>query len=202
MSNYQNLPDLFFSKAKENLNNQHLLKINNSTNEIDSWSWSNTYSSVNKIYQFINSQNLKKDERILLVSENRPEWMAADIAIMSNQLIAVPNYITYTSRDFEHILNDSKPKGLIVSNKDLLETVLISSKKINFELQFIICFDQFENTSIPNLTFYDDLIEDPSVKPDKYHSIQRKDPASIIYFGHPRSSQRCNFKSWRNSKQL
>ena len=111
MSNYQNLPELFFSKAKENLNNQHLLKINNSTNKIDSWTWSNTYSSVNKIYQFINSQNLKKDERILLVSENRPEWMAADIAIMSNQLIAVPNYITYTSRDFEHILYDSKPKG-------------------------------------------------------------------------------------------
>ena len=66
--------------------------------------------------------------------------MAADIAIMSNQLIAVPNYITYTSRDFEHILNDSKPKGLIVSNKDLLETVLIASKKINlnYNLLFVL----------------------------------------------------------------
>ena len=181
MSKYQNLPDLFFSKAKANLNNQHLLKINNNTNEIESWTWSNTYSSVNKIYQFINSQNLEINERILLVSENRPEWMAADVAIMSNQLIAVPNYITYTSRDFEHILNDSKPKGLIVSNKDLLDTVLIASKKINFELQFIICFDQFENTNIPNLTFYDDLIEDPSIEPSKYQSIERKDPASIIY---------------------
>ena len=53
MSNYQNLPELFFSKAKENLNNQHLLKINNSTNETDSWTWLNTYSSVKKIYQFI-----------------------------------------------------------------------------------------------------------------------------------------------------
>ena len=94
--------------------------------------------------------------------------MAADIAIMSNQLIAVPNYITYTSRDFEHILNDSKPKGLIVSNKNLLDTVLIASKKINFELQFIICFEQFENTSIPNLTFYDDLIEDASIEFNKY----------------------------------
>ena len=83
---------------------------------------------------------------------------------MSNQLIAVPNYITYTSRDFEHILNDSKPKGLIVSNKALLDTVLIAAKKINFELQFIICFDQFENTKISNITFYDDLIEDPSIE--------------------------------------
>ena len=181
MNKYQNLPELFFSKSKENLKNQHLLKINNNTNQIESWTWSNTYSSVNKIYQFILSQNLEKNERILLVSENRPEWMAADIAIMSNQLIAVPNYITYTSRDFEHILNDSKPKGLIVSNKTLLDTVLIAAKKINFELQFIICFDQFENTNIPNLTFYDDLIEDPSIEPNTYQSIQRRDPASIIY---------------------
>jgi long-chain acyl-CoA synthetase len=181
MDKYQNLPELFFSKAQENFKNQHLLKINNSTNEIESWTWSDTLRSVNKIYQFINSQNLHKDERVLLVSENRPEWMTADIAIMSNQLIAVPNYITYTSRDFEHILNDSKPKGLIVSNKNLLDTVLIASKKINFELQFIICFDRFDNSNIPNLSFYDDLIEDTSIKPDKYLSIQRKDPASIIY---------------------
>ena len=157
MDKYQNLPQLFFSKAQENFKNQHLLKINNTTNEIESWTWSDTLRSVNKIYQFINSQNLHKDERVLLVSENRPEWMTADIAIMSNQLIAVPNYITYTSRDFEHILNDSKPKGLIVSNKNLLDTVLIASKKINFELQFIICFDRFDNTNIPNLNFYDDL---------------------------------------------
>ncbi|MBL6771222.1 MAG: long-chain fatty acid--CoA ligase [Rhizobiales bacterium] len=181
MTNYQNLPELFFLKAKENLKNQHLLKINNTTNEIESWTWSDTLSSINKIYQFINSQNLHKEERVLLVSENRPEWMSADIAIMSNQLIAVPNYITYTSRDFEHILNDSKPKGLIVSNKNLLDTVLIASKKINFELKFIICFDRFENSTIPNLSFYDDLIEDSSIEPDKYLSIQRKDPASIIY---------------------
>ena len=181
MTNYQNLPELFFLKAKENLKNQHLLKINNTTNEIESWTWSDTLSSINKIYQFINSQNLHKEERVLLVSENRPEWMSADIAIMSNQLIAVPNYITYTSRDFEHILNDSKPKGLIVSNKNLLDTVLIASKKINFELQFIICFDRFENSTIPNLSFYDDLIEEPSIEPDKYLSIQRNDPASIIY---------------------
>ena len=181
MDKYQNLPELFFSKAQKNFKNQHLLKINNTTNEIESWTWSDTFRSVNKIYQFINSQNLHKEERVLLVSENRPEWMTADIAIMSNQLIAVPNYITYTSRDFEHILNDSKPKGLIVSNKNLLDTVLIASKKINFELQFIICFDRFDNSNIPNLSFYDDLIEDASLKPNKYLSIQRKDPASIIY---------------------
>lgn len=116
MNKYQNLPELFFSKAKENLQNQHLLKINNNTNQIESWTWSNTYSSVNKIYQFISSQNLEKNERILLVSENRPEWMAADIAIMSNKLIAVPNYITYTLRASPTRLSKGPPPETNASN--------------------------------------------------------------------------------------
>ena len=54
MNKYQNLPELFFSKSKENLKNQHLLKINNNTNQIESWTWSNTYSSVNKIFHLLN----------------------------------------------------------------------------------------------------------------------------------------------------
>ena len=182
MNKYQNLPELFFSKAKENLKNQHLLKINNNTNQIESWTWSNTYSSVNKIYQFINSQNLHKEERVLLVSENRPEWMSADIAIMSNQLIAVPNYITYTSRDFEHILNDSQPVGLIVSNKNLLQTILTASEKVKYNFKFILCFDYFENNSISNLVFLNDLTDDNNDNNrEKIKDIKRKDPACIIY---------------------
>ncbi len=181
MNKFQNLPDLFFNKAEENLNKQHLLKLDNSTNEINNWKWSDTKNLVLKILKYLETNNLSDLDRILLVSENRPEWMASDIAIMSSKLIAVPNYITYTSRDFEHILNDSKPKGLIVSNKNLLETVLIASKKINYELNFILCFDDFESSSITNLSFLNDLNDDISEPPTKYKSIQRSDPACIIY---------------------
>ena len=181
MSKYQNLPDLFFSKAEQNLNNQHLLKLDNNTNDINQWKWLDTRNLVLKIHKFLEARNLSDSDRILLVSENRPEWMASDIAIMSSKLIAVPNYITYTSRDFEHILNDSKPKGLIVSNKELLETVLMASKKINYELDFILCFDNFESSRINNLSFLNDLKDDTFEVPNKYKSIQRSDPACIIY---------------------
>ena len=86
---------------------------------------SNKKNLTTKIHNFLANKYLGELERVLLVSENRPEWMASDIAIMSNKLICVPNYITYTSRDFEHILNDSQPVGLIVSNKNLLQTILV-----------------------------------------------------------------------------
>ena len=48
----------------------------------------------------------------MLVSENRPEWLISDIAIMCHGLVTVPNYTTYSVKDFEHIINDCKPVGL------------------------------------------------------------------------------------------
>ena len=182
MNNSQNLPSLFFTKANQNLDKTHLLKIDPLTNKIKSWKWSETKDLVLKIHSYLENKNLSNSERILLVSENRPEWMAADIAIMSSNLIAVPNYITYTSRDFEHILNDSKPKGLIVSNKDLLNTIITAAKKIQYEFEFIVCFDLFENTKLGNLSFLEDLkIDDNFKKLKKIEGIKRSDPACIIY---------------------
>ena len=181
MNKFQNLPELFFTKANLNNNNEHLLELDSSSNEIKSLKWSDTKNLVFKIHNFLENKKLSDFDRVLLVSENRPEWMASDIAIMSSKLIAVPNYITYTSRDFEHILNDSKPKGLIVSNKDLLNIVLIASKKINYELDFILCFEEFDNSTIPNLSFLNTIDDNFSITPTKYLNIQRSDPACIIY---------------------
>mgnify|MGYP001372683769 FL=1 len=181
MNKFQNLPELFFTKANLNINNEHLLKLEDSSKKVKSYKWSDTTNLVLKIHNFLEDKKLSDFDRVLLVSENRPEWMASDIAIMSSKLIAVPNYITYTSRDFEHILNDSKPKGLIVSNKDLLDTVLVASKKINYELDFILCFEEFDNSNIPNLSFLNDIDNDFPTEIIKYQSIQRSDPACIIY---------------------
>jgi len=181
MNRFQNLPELFFTKANLNNNNEHLLKLDDSSKKVKSLKWSDTTNLVLKIHNFLEDKKLSDFDRVLLVSENRPEWMASDIAIMSSKLIAVPNYITYTSRDFEHILNDSKPKGLIVSNKDLLDTVLVASKKINYELDFILCFEEFDNSNISNLSFSNKINNDFPTEIIKYQSIQRSDPASIIY---------------------
>lgn len=181
MNKFQNLPDLFFTKANLNSNKEHLLKLDNSSNQIKSLKWSDTTNLVYKIHNFLENKKLSDFDRVLLVSENRPEWMASDIAIMSSKLVAVPNYITYTSRDFEHILNDSKPKGLIVSNKNLLDTILTASKKINYELGFILCFEDFDDSNIPNLSFLNNINNNYASELTKYKDIQRSDPACIIY---------------------
>ena len=181
MNKFNNLPELFYFQADKNENNQHLLKLD-SNNQIISMSWLETKNLTTKIHNFLANKYLGELERVLLVSENRPEWMASDIAIMSNKLICVPNYTTYTSRDFEHILNDSQPVGLIVSNKNLLQTILTASEKVKYNFKFILCFDYFENNSISNLIFLNDLTDDNNDNNrEKIKEIKRTDPACIIY---------------------
>ena len=181
MNKFNNLPELFYFQADKNENNQHLLKLD-SNNQVISMSWLETKNLTSKIHNFLANKYLGELERVLLVSENRPEWMASDIAIMSNKLICVPNYTTYTSRDFEHILNDSQPVGLIVSNKNLLQTILTASEKVKYNFKFILCFDYFENNSISNLVFLNDLTDDNNDNNrEKIKEIKRKDPACIIY---------------------
>ena len=181
MNKFNNLPELFYFQADKNENNQHLLKLD-SNNQVISMSWLETKNLTTKIHNFLANKYLGELERVLLVSENRPEWMASDIAIMSNKLICVPNYTTYTSRDFEHILNDSQPVGLIVSNKNLLQTILTASEKVKYNFKFILCFDYFENNSISNLVFLNDLTDDNNDNNrEKIKEIKRKDPACIIY---------------------
>ena len=181
MNKFDNLPELFYFQADKNENNQHLLKLD-SNNQVVSMSWLETKNLTKKIHNFLANKYLGELERVLLVSENRPEWMASDIAIMSNKLICVPNYTTYTSRDFEHILNDSQPVGLIVSNKNLLQTILTASEKVKYNFKFILCFDYFENNSISNLVFLNDLTDDNNDNNrEKIKEIKRADPACIIY---------------------
>ena len=181
MNKFSNLPELFFSKAEKNLDKIHLLSLDPNSNNIKKLKWFETKNLVLKIQNFLIDQDLEDWDRVMLVSENRPEWMAADIAIMSSKLISVPNYITYTSRDFEHILADARPKGLIVSNKSLFQTVNTACKKINYELKFIICIDEFEIDSVPNIFFLNQLPKNSSNNPTLINQIKRTDPSCIIY---------------------
>ena len=73
----------------------------------------------------------KPGDRVMLVSENRPEWLIADLAIMAAGCVTVPTYTTNTTRDHTHILTNSGARAVIVSSqklaKALIPAVLFSS---------------------------------------------------------------------------
>ena len=60
----------------------------------------------------------------MLVSENRPEWLIADLGIMAAGCVTVPTYTTNTTRDHQHILGNSGAEAVIVSTQKLAQTLI------------------------------------------------------------------------------
>jgi len=95
------------------------------------FSWSETRRQVAALAESLKRIGLEPGDRVMLVSENRPEWLIADLGIMAAGCVTVPAYTTNTTRDHTHILGNSGAKAVIVSSpklaKPLIPAVLFSS---------------------------------------------------------------------------
>ena len=177
---YNNLLELFYNQFEnQKSNNQFLTSLKNPTK--DTYSWSETYSNIIKLSEFLNNKILAKD-RCLLVSENRPEWMISDLAIMLSQGITVPAYTTYTERDYEYLINDCKPSIIFASDQAQLDKLINIVRKTNF-IKTVITFEEVKNyddveiINIKNIFGKSDFNEKNFFNLD----IKRNDIACIIY---------------------
>ena len=145
------------------------------------YSWEDVYLNIIKLSEEI-SKYIKKGDRCLLISENRPEWMISDLSIMLSGGITVPAYTTYTERDYEYIINDCSPTILIISDKTQYLKVknIIPKKKFIKKIIFFDVINEFNqelhvniNQIFANKNF--NLLNFSELK------IQRKDVACIIY---------------------
>ena len=67
---------------------------------------------------------LERGERVVLVAENRPEFLIADLAVMTAGGVTVPAYTTNTEADHAHVLDDSEAAIAVVSTADLAKRLL------------------------------------------------------------------------------
>ena len=178
IKNLQNLLELFFEQYK--LQNKNEVFLQPLRIDQKSFTWEETFNSIIKLSEEIKKINNDGD-RCLLISENRPEWMISDLAIMLSGSITVPAYTTYIEKDYEYIIQDCTPKVLIISNKDQFSKVknIINEKS---SIKKIISFEDLELSNDIYKNFKDIIsninnlkLEVPDIK------ISRKDPACIIY---------------------
>ena len=87
-------------------------------------SWAEAAVRVAKLSEALKALGLAPGERVVLVSENRPEFCLWDLAIMAAGGITVPTYTTNTPRDHLHILENSGATGAIVSSTKLARPLM------------------------------------------------------------------------------
>ena len=125
---WKTLPDMFFSKADELVDKPLFWGKSN-----DGWksiTWSESRSDISALATGLISIGVKPGDRVVLISENRPEWPIADLAIMSAGAFTVPAYTTNTIDDNIHILNDSGAEVVIVSSQKLAQNVIPAANEV------------------------------------------------------------------------
>jgi len=91
---------------------------------------------------FVN-HGIKKNDKIAIMSNNRPEWNFCDFGMMQLGAAAVPLYPTLSSQDLLHILTDAEIKMVFVSDKELYEKVSKALQQRDLTLP-IYSFDKVE----------------------------------------------------------
>ena len=88
-----NLTELFSEKYNQQKNKNKIL-LSTLNEKKKNYSWQETHDFIHLLSSEI-KKHISKGDRCLLISENRPEWFIADLAIMLSEGITVPAYTTY-----------------------------------------------------------------------------------------------------------
>ena len=183
MSDWPNLVTLFFERAAEYGDKPFLSHKANGV-----WiskSWAKAANEVAALAQALKRLGLAPGDRVMLVSENRPEFCIADLAIMAAGCITVPTFTTNTETDHAHILADSGAHAVIVSNAKVAATLLPAIMRAG-SAQHVIGIETLKMAQFGSVTYHDwDTLlarEVPDVAGAALATtFKRNDMACIIY---------------------
>ncbi|MGI9491898.1 MAG: AMP-binding protein, partial [Geminicoccaceae bacterium] len=150
------------------------------------WTWSDVRDQVQHLSRALRARGLKPGDRVLLVSENRPEWPIFDLAIMRAGGVTVPAYTTNTEGDHLHLLTNSEASMAVVSNDKLAKCVLPAVKRSPC-VRVLLTIDrlsQADDLDIDVLTLADALslgAAGPEESENPATTITRDDLACLIY---------------------
>ena len=172
ISKINSLVELFFKKIEEIDNKKTFLKWLKK-NQNHQYTWEEVSEKILKLTNKIKSI-INDGDRCVLLSENRPEWLIADLAIMNAGGISVPIFTTYSANDYEYIFNDCKPTLVIVSNNDQFKKI---KKFIGGQIKKVISFEKLKNPSLLIEDIYNEDVKEKIIN----RNLKRKMPACIIY---------------------
>ena len=181
LNEFKSLVDLFFYQAKKQNPKTAFLEWLSSKNN-KKFSWGETSSNIYKLAKIL-KENIVSDDRCLLVSENRPEWLISDIAVMLAGGITVPAYTTYTEQDYKYIIEDCQPSVIIVSNNEMHEKLKNIIEEKSF-VKKVITFDEIQKEDYKNKYLdFNSIIKSDLQENDKIKNLnlERNSPACIIY---------------------
>jgi len=128
---------------------------------------------------------LEAGDKLIILSENGPDWVMTDFATLCVGAITVPIYTSLVPEQIKYIINDSDAKIVVCSNQELWQKV----KAIKHDLAKVECFITFRPEAPEGAVTLLEVRErgkkiareDPELFDRTALGIKAGDVASIIY---------------------
>ncbi|WP_114952929.1 AMP-dependent synthetase/ligase [Sphingosinicella terrae] len=184
LEHFPNLVAMFLARAAEKGEAPFLWA--KKSGRWESVSWREAAEQVARLAAALKRLGLDRGDRVMLVSENRPEWLISDLAIMAAGCVTVPTYTTNTERDHQHIIDDSGARAVIVSTQKLAKPLLPAATRSSY-CEHVVMIERTPSglgqTSNIQLHDWSELLaaEQDAAPSTMESGFTREDLACIIY---------------------
>lgn len=148
------------------------------------WSWNRVADETRKLSATLQHLGLSKGDRVMLVAENRPEWLISDLAIMEAGGITVPAYTTNTVDDHKYILEHSGAVAAICSTPSLGKRLSEAAAMVP-EVKTLIFMEHYEPniSGVHIVSDWQEALSSGSTHELLSHTerVAAHDPACFIY---------------------
>ncbi len=101
---------------------------------------------INKVSKGLLELGIQPGDKIAIVSENRPEWVFIDMALLQLGAVNVPVYPTISEDDYKYIFEEAEVKYAFASNQELYNKAISAQHAVS-TLKNVFTFDEIEGAS-------------------------------------------------------
>ncbi|MGJ5641380.1 AMP-dependent synthetase/ligase [Formosa sp. S-31] len=159
-------------------------------NERNSWegiSWLDFEARIESLAKALLNFGISPQQNIAIFSENSPNWIIADSAIMRARAVSIPIYATNSQKEVEYVINDAQVSLIFVGNQNEYDKAFEILKSSDY-LKLIVALDTTINLQVSDSSIYlEDFIVFPASKTidseleKRFTDRNFEDLASIIY---------------------
>ncbi len=120
-----------------------------------------------------------KNDKVGIVSINRPEWNFVDLALQQIGAVSVPMYPTITPKDYRYIFEDSQLKYVFAGDVELVNKVKEASEGLTF-FKGIYAFDEMKEAPLWREVIAQGKTADVDLAPYR-ESVDPEDLLTLIY---------------------
>lgn len=148
--------------------------------------WSDTLLDSEKVSKSLIDFGLEAGDRVGIFSQNSPEWILADIGILSIRAVTVPIYATNSAKEAEYIIQDAEISIVFAGDQVIYDRLISLFGKLSCLKQIVAMQKDIVLSEEVNSVYWDAFLSraegvDSKELDKRYASADQGDLASIIY---------------------